>query len=189
MTGSLVIGSAGRVGEEVLDAIVSAVASWSKLPVRRHSGFEEPLFAYDVGRGQYSSTYVLHMAEARLPADAGRFLVVTELDLFIPMLTFVFGQAQLGGRVALVSVARLRPEFYDQPADGALLAARAGKEAVHELGHTLGLTHCPDPRCVMSLSVAVAQVDLKKESMCRNCAGLAEEVLRAEPAGEARSAP
>ena len=86
------------------------------------------------------------------PTDTVRLLGITEHDLFIPMLSFVFGQAQLGGKAALVSFARLRQEFYGiDPAD-AVFTERARKEMLHELGHTFGLTHCPDRGCPMSLS-------------------------------------
>ena len=69
------------------------------------------------------------------------------------MLSFVYGQAQLQGRVAVVSLARLRPEFHGLPPDPAALERRAAKEAVHEVGHTFGLVHCADRRCPMSLSI------------------------------------
>ena len=78
------------------------------------------------------------------PEGENRLLGITDVDLFIPMLSFVLGQAQLGGPTAVVSVARLRQEFYGLPPDLPLLRARAVKEAVHEIGHTFGLTHCAD---------------------------------------------
>ena len=102
-------------------------------------------------------------------------LGVTEVDLFIPMLSYIFGQAQLGGRAAIISTARLRQEFYDLPADGAILVERARKEALHELGHTFGLVHCEDRGCAMSLSTNIRQVDLKNPSYCGACRALLRE--------------
>ncbi len=98
-----------------------------------------------------------------------RVLGVTEVDLYIPILTFVFGEAQLGGKFALVSAYRLRQEFYGLPADRDLLIDRLLKESVHELGHTVELTHCDDYRCVMAPSHAVEWIDLKESTFCRDC--------------------
>ena len=130
----------------------------------------EPDFAFDRARGQYSSALILRELLRTCPPDTSRLLGITEYDLFIPMLSFVFGQAQLSGKGALVSFARLRQEFYGiDPAD-AVFAARARKEMLHELGHTFGLTHCPDRGCPMSLSTGIAQVDDKGDRYCGSCA-------------------
>jgi archaemetzincin len=94
---------------------------------------------------------------------------VTTLDLFIPILTFVFGEAQLRGPCALVSLHRLREEFYGLPGNDALLRARLVKESVHELGHTLGLRHCRDWQCVMASTHDVQRLDLKSQAYCPSC--------------------
>ncbi len=130
-------------------------------------------FAYDALRGQYHSTAVLKRLRKTFAVESWRLLGVTEVDLFIPILTFVFGEAQLGpanGSVAVVSTHRLRQEFYGLPADGALCADRLLKESLHEIGHTLGLRHCNDYRCVMSSSPAVENIDLKGAQFCPTCA-------------------
>jgi archaemetzincin len=94
---------------------------------------------------------------------------VTEADLAIPTLTFVFGQAQLDGQVAVLSLARLRQEFYGLPSDETLLRERVTKEVLHELGHTFGLTHCAESKCVMSLATHIGLVDNKEERYCTHC--------------------
>jgi len=86
-----------------------------------------------------------------------------------------FGQAQLGGRAALVSVARLRQPFYGLPPNTWLLCDRASTTALHELGHTFGLVHCRNTSCVMSLSADVVQVDAKQCAFCRSCTILLNE--------------
>ena len=105
----------------------------------------------------------------RLPSTDSRLLGVTSLDLYIPTLTFVFGEAQLHGPCALVSTHRLRQEFYGLPPDPRLAAERLLKEAVHELGHTLGLRHCDDYRCAMAPSHGVEWIDLKSSRLCPDC--------------------
>jgi archaemetzincin len=96
---------------------------------------------------------------------------VLEEDLFIPILTFVFGEAELGGSVAVMSYHRLQNELYGLPPDRDLLAARTAKEALHELGHAYGLVHCPDIDCVMHTSTDVEAVDLKGTDFCSTCRG------------------
>jgi archaemetzincin len=93
---------------------------------------------------------------------------VTDMDLFIPVLTFVFGEAQLGGRAAVVSTARLMPDG-GMMLNGRLLVARLAKEAVHELGHSFGLTHCDESHCVMSRSTSLIDVDTKNGGLCHDC--------------------
>ena len=106
-------------------------------------------------------------------ARAGKFLGVTDQDLFIPILTYVFGEAQLSGAAAVVSTARL---LEDVDLFGPrLLAERLAKEAVHELGHAFGLRHCATPRCVMGRSSGVRDVDEKGPVPCEECRGRLEQ--------------
>lgn len=129
-------------------------------------------FAYDPLRGQYHSTAILGRMRNAPVTERSRLLGVAEVDLFVPIFTFVFGEAQLGpanATAAIVSVHRLRQEFYGLPADATLLSARLLKEALHEIGHTLGLRHCRDYRCVMSSSPAVENIDLKSARFCPAC--------------------
>lgn len=128
--------------------------------------------AYDPVRRQWNAATILSAVSSLEPERAAsRIVGVADLDLFIPILTFVFGLAHLGARAALVSLHRLRPEFYGLPADPDLLLNRLEKEALHELGHTGGLRHCPDYFCVMHYSNTVDEVDLKAGRYCPRCAG------------------
>lgn len=126
-------------------------------------------FARDSLRNQYYSTAILQAMQSRAEPGA-RLLAVTSLDLYVPVLTFVFGEAQLGGGCAVVSSHRLREEFYGLPAREELLWERLVKEAAHELGHTFGLRHCDDWRCVMTSSHAVERLDVKGRDFCGACA-------------------
>jgi len=125
--------------------------------------------AFHPQRRQYNSTEILKILAPYVSPETWRVLGVTELDLFIPILTFVFGEARLGGRDAVVSLRRLRQEFYGMPADPEILAARLLKESLHELGHTLGLRHCSAYRCAMSSSHSVESIDLKDAEFCARC--------------------
>ncbi len=128
-----------------------------------------PPRAFHAGRQQYSSTEILAGLAARVIPDSSRLVAVTSSDLFVPVLTFVFGEAQLEGRCAVVSTCRLRQEFYGLPADAKLESARLLKETVHELGHTFHLAHCENYECVMAPSHAVEWIDLKSSTFCEAC--------------------
>jgi archaemetzincin len=127
-------------------------------------------FAFDAARRQYASIPILEMLLRCYPEDGYKLLAVTGRDLYIPVLTFVFGHAQLGGRAGVVSLARLRQEFYGLPPDDAILCQRAEKEVLHEGGHMFGLVHCAERRCAMSLATSVRQIDLKDNAFCPPCA-------------------
>lgn len=129
----------------------------------------EPAYAFNVTRQQYSSTEILATLAQRNTPDTWRLLAITTLDLYIPILTFVFGEAQLSGTCAVVSLHRLRDEFYGLPPNIIQLRERLLKESVHELGHTLNLSHCEDYQCAMSRSHGVEWIDLKTASFCRAC--------------------
>ena len=129
----------------------------------------DPEFAYHGERQQYHSSEILHRMHGFLTPDSWRMLGVAAVDLYIPILTFVFGEAQMGGPCAVVSAHRLRQEFYGLPADPELHRLRVIKEAVHEVGHTLNLTHCQDYSCAMAPSHAVEWIDLKEHSLCNDC--------------------
>ena len=162
----------GCVEEEVLTALEGCIGQTFGLQARRLTPLPAPGFAYDPGRRQFGSTEILRQVFQRLSADDALVLAVSHVDLFIPMLTFVFGQAQLDGRAALISLARLRQEFYGLPPNPSLLLKRAAKAALHELGHSLGLVHCLDPACVISVSTHIRQVDTKKQEFCLGCASM-----------------
>jgi archaemetzincin len=130
--------------------------------------------AYSPERNQYHATLLLASLLRTLPEPGARILGVTGVDLYIPVLTFVFGQAQLAGPGAILSTYRLQNEFYGLPPDPDMLLDRVIKEAVHELGHSFGLVHCPDFRCVMNASTYVEEVDLKGDWYCRECEGRME---------------
>lgn len=125
---------------------------------------------YNATRRQYHSTRLLAQLREIAPAGGSKILGITDLDLFIPIFTFVFGEAEVSGRVALMSTHRLHQEFYGLPGDGQLLFARAEKEAIHELGHAFGLAHCRSFDCVMRFSNSVEEVDLKACDFCQLCA-------------------
>jgi archaemetzincin len=154
----------------LLDRLARSLAQSLRASVRVHQEVFDAAFAQDEIRGQTYSTAVLaRFAEAPVGEDDVA-LGVTEADLYVPVLTFVFGEAQMPGRAGLVSTCRLRDEFYGLPPDAAKLDERLLKEALHEIGHTRGLKHCHDWRCVMVSSHRVERLDIKPPQFCARCA-------------------
>ena len=130
-----------------------------------------PEEAFNKARQQYNSTIILNRihgyAERQKALD--RILGITNVDLFVPSLNFVFGEAECPGKAALISLKRLKPEFYGKTVNTELFVERCTKEAVHEIGHTLGLTHCPNPFCVMHFSNSIFDTDTKQSLFCGRC--------------------
>lgn len=128
--------------------------------------------AFDQSRNQTNSTVLLAQMLAGQPAISQKRIAVIDVDLFIPILTFVFGEAQLNGSAAIVSTHRLTNQFYGLPRNERLMLQRLEKEIVHELGHTFGLYHCHQFECVMRSSTYVEDIDLKRPFPCSGCAAL-----------------
>lgn len=158
--------------EELRQALEDVFVARVPGPVK---GPAVPAASFDSVRRQFSAPLVLQKLLEKPPGADRKVLAVTCADLFIPMLSFVYGQAQLGGKVAVVSLARLKQEFYGLPYNSALLVGRARKEAVHETGHLFGLVHCEQADCAMRLSTNIRQLDLKGDALCAGCAALARE--------------
>lgn len=133
------------------------------------------------GRAQVDADRLLFRLEAIASERATTPLVgIIGRDIGLPLFTFVFGRARVGGHAALVSTARLRPEHYGLPEDAALVARRTAGEVLHELGHLAGRVHCERPDCVMRFAASIEAADLRGDRFCPACAqGL--------PAGLARS--
>jgi len=128
-----------------------------------------PSLGYDRRRRQYRGDAMLAALRTVAAPGAERVLGLADVDCYAPGLNFIFGQAVLGGREAFVALPRLRPAFYHLPPDEAVFRQRVLKEAVHELGHTWGLSHCPDPRCVMHFSNTLRDTDAKGWEFCAAC--------------------
>ncbi|MBM4400821.1 MAG: archaemetzincin family Zn-dependent metalloprotease [Crenarchaeota archaeon] len=134
-----------------------------KLPLQKED--------FDKKRKQYRSNDILSEIQsyAAKKTDLNRVLGVVDADIFVPELNFVFGEAVCPGKAALISLWRLKPEFYGDTPNMELFSARALKEAVHELGHTLGLRHCSRFSCVMYFSSSISDTDIKQSLFCDQC--------------------
>src|SRR5438477_13077816 len=145
------------------------------IPRHLHIGCEifpatlDPAGAYHAEREQYHSSEILRRMQDFVRPQDWRLLAIADVDLYIPILKYVFGEAQMAGPCAVVSAYRLHEEFYGIAPDDALLSQRLLKESIHELGHTLDLRHCQDYRCVMASSHSVEWIDLRESTLCESC--------------------
>jgi archaemetzincin len=169
----------GVINETVLTHITSAVEEAFGIPVVRLPAQAEPVYAFDEDRGQYYARSILRVLSRNLPPDALKVLAVTEVDLFIQDMNYVFGEAVVNGHVGVISLCRLRPEFYGKPKNERLLIERAIKEAIHELGHTFGLRHSADPSSVMHFSTDIHDTDRKSAHFATNEIALLASKLEA----------
>ena len=141
----------------------------------RKTGFEVEFNRLDTGfwecyraeREQFDAGCILE--RFRKLGNGDKSILITDVDLFLPIFTFVFGLAQLGGEVGIVSLHRLDNEYYGLPANGGLLTLRMIKEIIHEFGHLLGLKHCPNYTCVMASSNTADGLDVKGDEFCPAC--------------------
>lgn len=159
-------------GLNLLEFLAASLARTFRTPCRIRPEFLDVSPTWNAARGQYYSTAILRLMERAWGLPSGpnaRVLGVTVGDLFVPVLTFVFGEAQVDGNCATVSTARLNEQFYGLPGREGILRERLLKEAVHELGHTFGLRHCANWRCVMSSSHGVERLDVKGSDFCAAC--------------------
>jgi archaemetzincin len=139
--------------------------------------------AHDPSRSQYRSTWFVRRLASSLTPALDRILGITMLDLFVPRLDFVFGEAMVGGPAAVVSLARLIPPSSGEPAQGSLLVRRATRESIHELGHTFGLEHCGRPGCVMRFCMSLVEVDRGTDRFCPTCRKRVDAVVQLEVMG------
>ena len=133
-------------------------------------------FAYHFSRNQYHSTSILEALDQAAPHEYLKILAIADVDLFIPILTHVFGEAQMGGRAAMISTYRLVDGLTSTDPRATFLQ-RVIKEALHELGHTFHLKHCTDPACIMHYCRKMKDVDDKSQKFCRYCRILLDEEI------------
>lgn len=159
----------GSIGKEFLDKVADTVRREFNCMVVIREVHQDLGEFYDSGRRQYNGDKLLRMTCLHAPEETGKVMALFNFDIFIPILTYIFGQAHLGGNCGIMSLYRLNNERYGLAADETLLLDRTCKEVIHELGHTFGLMHCIDTDCVMHASTYVEDIDLKGRRLCQRC--------------------
>ncbi len=163
----------GDVDTEIVERAVKKMENFLGVKVKIGFNSENPEYAYSKARGQYLSGEVIKKIGNE--SSSRKILGIVDLDLCTPVLTFVFGEAQLDGKAGVVSIYRLKEGSYGEPE---IVFERFYKEILHELGHLFGLTHCTLKNCVMHFSANVKQIDLKGEKYCEACLDKLKSKLR-----------
>lgn len=166
---SITLISFGIFEKDLLDQVATAIGQEFGCQVNLKEALVDLSVFFDPGRRQYNGNNLLKELELHVQPGSVKTIGLYNVDLFIPILTFIFGQAVLGGNIAIASMYRLNNERYGMPPDKMLLAERFKKEVIHELGHTFGLIHCNSPDCVMRSSTYVEDIDLKGLHLCEVC--------------------
>lgn len=128
-----------------------------------------PSYAYNVKRKQYYSSIILKKLLKLKSTGKEYILGVVDIDLYVPQLNFVFGEADANTGICIISLVRLQEEFYSLSPSRSLFFERTLKEAIHELGHTFGLGHCKHPSCIMYFSNSLLDTDNKGPDFCLKC--------------------
>jgi archaemetzincin len=173
----ILVSPVGDLSAELIEAIAGEIKRVFGFSTETESVLQDLAFALDQNRNQYHSTLILNQLAAKSPGRAIRVIAIAQVDLFIPILTHVYGEAQLGGTACIVSTYRLNegrsgmhisPKYID----------RVVKEAIHELGHTFRLRHCPEHTCIMHYCRNEEDVDRKSDQLCRYCKVMLEDEIK-----------
>ena len=165
----IILISCGLFEKKLTGKVASDVSREFPYPVELKECTLDISLFYNPGRRQYDADKLLDMITQRAPPDAVKVIGMVRVDLYIPILTYIFGQARLGGYAGVASLYRLRNEHYGLDADYELLIDRFSKVIIHELGHAFGIIHCSNPVCVMRSSTYVEDLDQKNKHFCQHC--------------------
>jgi archaemetzincin len=173
----ILISPVGELSIELMDAVTAEIQQVFGFSTETSPILQDLTFALDDKRNQYHSTKILDQLAANAPTNAVRVLAIAQVDLFIPILTHVYGEAQLGGTACIVSTYRL-----NEGRSGINISQkyidRIVKEAIHEVGHTFNLRHCPEPTCIMHYCRNEEDVDRKSDQLCRYCIIMMQDEIK-----------
>ena len=168
----------GQFEKEFLEKIAHDVEIEFGLPVQLSADYTDLSAFFDPSRRQYNANHLLKLLDSDSNPKGLKTVGLFQVDLFIPILTFIFGQAIFKGKTGIASIYRLKNEQYGLPVNKSLLFERFVKVVIHELGHTFGLIHCHVPTCVMRPGTYVEDIDQKKHLFCNKCRSELEEVIQ-----------
>jgi len=170
----------GAVDTQILSTIRESMSRILPFPIKFMQDHQYPLSKLEPRENQYYANKIIEHLASELPDDCDRLVCITDIDLCTPILSFIYGEAQFGGRVSVISLYRLKQEYYHLPPNEEMLIERLVKECIHELGHCYGLVHCEDAQCVMFLSNTILTIDNKENDFCLRCRDWLNEKLRKE---------
>lgn len=159
----------GKIDQDIITTIATFLETFEEFSCTINHPHAVPIGTFNKKRCQYNCKVILKYLMRCCPSECFRLMGVTDVDVYVPVLKYVFGLAQLKGNCAIVSTYRLRPEYYAEPPNQNLFYQRIYKTVLHELGHTIGITHCRNPLCVMYSSTRIDDTDRKEAKLCETC--------------------
>jgi archaemetzincin len=172
----ILISPIGNFDAKLIDLVGREIHRIIGYTTRSKSILQQIDFAEDLSRNQHYSTPILEKLAGLAPPRAVKILAITRVDLFIPILTHVYGEAQLGGKACIISTHRLNEGL--GMGISKIFSKRVVKEAIHELGHAFNLRHCKDHTCCMHYCRTIKDVDRKSDQLCRYCKILLEDEIK-----------
>ena len=176
--GCIVVVPVGHLPSAALEAVSHHLGRCVGLDTSVCPPMHLPDRAFDERRSQYNVLRLIEALEERGFGEELKVVAVLNVDLFIPIFTHVFGEAQEGGKFALVSLFRLSQNEDGTRCPPHTLLERLAKVSVHEAGHLFDLVHCADPACLMHFSGTVSDLDAITLTLCRYCHEFLNEALR-----------
>ena len=167
----------GDIPDIAPKVIAAHISGYLELQTTLLESMKNPSYALDKQRLQYDVGPILQYLESRSFTSVDKVVGILDVDLFVPVFTHVFGEARKGGRVALISIFRLRENPMDTINDSAITLERAAKVALHELCHLYDLTHCESSQCLMYFSGSLSDLDQSSFNLCRYCKQFFEDAV------------
>ena len=167
----------GRVAEIVPKAIAANILGYLHINTDIVPSLEQPQYAFDESRIQYNAGEILKAFESMPFHNYEKVIGILDLDLFVPIFSYVFGEARQAGKYALVSLYRLQKNLDGSTPSMSLFLERAAKVALHELGHLFNLIHCEDENCLMHFSGGLQDLDNASFYFCRYCSTYFRDAL------------
>jgi archaemetzincin len=172
----IIISPIGNLDPKLIKQVGQEVRRILGYRSRTKSVLQDVDFSFDSSRNQHYSTPILEKLADLAPSHTVKILAISRVDLFIPILTHVYGEAQLGGKACIISTHRLNEGLGSDISK--MFIQRVVKEAIHELGHTFNLRHCKDHSCCMHYCRTIKDVDRKSDQLCRYCKVLLEDEIK-----------
>jgi archaemetzincin len=169
VTAPIVLVPVGQVDEEILQLVSGPVEQVFARPIKIGAALPVPKYAFNPTREQYHSAAILKRVESIRSDKWSAAVGITDLDLFVPEVSFVFGEADRSTRSAIISLHRMRSTLGSAPSRQDVLRRRFVSELIHQMGLIRGLAHCPNNRCVMFQSTSVQDTDKRGIQFCANC--------------------
>ncbi|MEL7372136.1 MAG: hypothetical protein AAFN74_24635 [Myxococcota bacterium] len=165
----IVLVPVGKVDVVALERVRPALEEMYRRPTLLVKAMPGPKYAYNPSRTQYHSAAILKRVELLRKSEWDSAIGFVDVDLFVPEVPFIFGEADRSTRAAIISLTRLRPESGPSESRRELTHKRLVSEVVHQVGLIRGLAHCPNNRCVMFYAATVQEIDKRGSTMCANC--------------------